>query len=265
MQNYGIGSEKGNDIELEGLYKNPSYKYAKELCYVNMVDEQTPEEKQTIMYLMNTNNFKHLKYTIIRKYKVDESIADDIMIDIYEELSRKEDYRLMWDEKDPTKIIPIEGYIHHVLTICAKRYFSHTSYTKYREMSSSITTSVGNEESLFDFMPDKGSAKEIDDSEYDLTMAMEWAKTHRYTGHCDLLAVIYARMVATSNEAFKMVLRLLGISIEAESKLESWMLNNEEALYFITSVVRNREESIECLHDYVYGAELVRRAVEVKL
>lgn len=261
MQDISLASEE--ELDLEEIYKNPAYRATKELCYIDILDEQRPDEKQTITYITDRKNFERLLHRIMRTQRVDYATAGDIMLDVYEELSRKEDYQLMWDERDPTKIIPIEGYINHIVNICIKRYFSKTSKLKFREMSNIVTGQNETEEDLFDLLPDNSTSMLLEAYEYDLDTALEWARKHRYDGNCDLLSVVYVRMIAHNNEAFKRVARLLGISQEAETKLESWLKRDEDALYFLKSIVADKDKSIRELEKYVYGAKLMKKAVSV--
>lgn len=253
--------EIGLEKNLEEIYANPAYKTTKELCFINMVDEQTPEEKQTIAYLTDPKNFDRLTKRLMRSKRLDQATAGDIMIDVYDELSRKEDYQLMWDEKDPTKIIPIEGYVNHIINICLKRYFSKEAKIKSHELPNIVSNSTVVEEDLFDLIPDNSTSELLETYEYDLDAAIEWATGHRYIGNCDLFSIIYVRMITNNSEAFKRILRLTGVTPESESQLENWLRKDEEALYFLKSVVSNGERSIKTLEKHVYGAKLIKKAI----
>lgn len=255
--------EVGLEKELEEIYGNPAYRATKELCYIDLVDEQTPLEKQTITYFTDKQNFARIQRKLMRTKKIDEATAGDIMIDVYEELSRKEDYQLMWDSKDPNKIIPLEGYVSHIVNICVKRHFSKVAKVRSYEVPNIVSNSNVVEEDLFDFIPDNSTGEQLETYEYDLESAIDWAKRNRYIGSCDMLAMVYIRLITTNTDSFNRLSKLMGISQEAESKLENLLKRDEDGTYFIKTVANNRERSIKALEKYVYGARLMKKAVSI--
>lgn len=246
-----------SQVQLDMKYGNKD-----ELCFCDIVDDSCyNKDKKTILYFIEPKNFNRIQRKLRSISGLDATSAGDLMVDIYEELVRKEDYQLTFDKKD-NKIIPLEGYVANIVTVCIKRHFSRES-KRNKLMASNVvqSSSSDDEESIFNFIADSKNEKEFSQFDSDLESSINWARHHRYQGSCDILAVIYSKLVSNNETSFKLLLKLLNIDSTTENKLEEYIYRTDEAMQLLKHVMREKERSIKLIEQYVYGAKTLKRVL----
>lgn len=241
------------------------YRIAEELSNSIYKDADSPEDKETLRYLIS--NYDYLKRYVKRSLKVfDDGDAGDIMGMLYEELNRKDDYVAQLDEDG--NIISLPNFIKHTLKNMKKRFYTDVSKRAKNETSNIIKKeSSDEEEDLFSLVADEKCLDMVEYIETDLRSLLHDCRRYRYElKGIDLFEMLYLFCAIKDSEEHLKLMRARGITENTSTILKKAAGRVEDIDQLLRCVMKNicadrRQYVIECIEEYVYGVDSLKTVI----
>lgn len=236
-------------------------------------DSQFGWDKETVTYTKENKEAIKKKIMLMgikSNYKIQHIEADDIYEKLLLFFYSSQDYSLekAYEQYDETeRVSSFDNFINKCIGFCIKRYVSNRGEYEKQLVKNVVYDVSGNETSIFELIGD-GSAEAtltgvLDDDFDSVCKQLLW---RRYALGVDIFQVMFVKIISSiynKPQAGDAVLEKLGGSRKAVKELcEQESKNSDLMLSFAKHISNNNTaDVIRILRKYVYGADIIERAI----
>jgi hypothetical protein len=237
------------------------------LMNTRMVDIEDKDvwNKSTVQYVVN--NAWEIRGKIIgnaRKRGWKTTVEDDILYsEVLQYVIKYDDYsyekaRELARLEGSKTVISLPAYVNSAIRYVVCRYIQERSTEANRVVASST---ADNEVDILDLIADSCTDREYEDIECSLEDALKLLEHKRYIYGIDMYVFLYLKIKIRS-ENLEHVFEVL--EINTGSKALSMMARKDADIIYVLSkcISSTREEILKEIRKYIYGADILDRAIE---
>lgn len=233
-------------------------------------EEQIPSldwEKETIQYVLNNKSkiLKIIRSSIKNMNGISSMDIEDIYSDTVVYLYNSGDYDIIKAVDCTTgKVVSLEGYVNLCVKNCVKRYITQMYKREKKIVRGSIKDDEGREKEILDIIADKKTDHEFEKIEYNVKENLDSIEYARYKYGTDIFLILYVRMLTLerSEESYKNILNVLGISKKELTELEKKIASDEEIFQVIKEISAcETMDAVAVLQEKVYCSKQIKDTI----